>query len=239
MQNRYAGDIGDYGKFGLLRSLGSTGFRIGVNWYLTPDETHNNDGRCVSYLQDDVLCPGDDELRRKLRPIVAGQRSVAALERAGLLDAVFYHAPLDSRAAVDRTASRSEWHANALDCLAGANLIFLDPDNGLMVPSAEGTVKENKYVKLSEIADYCRRNASVIWYQHKARRLDAFYWDQFQEILNLEDFQDMSGVGLKFCTVSQRYYFILMQPEHRGILSAQVSKFLDTPWKNHFSVLFR
>ncbi|MBP7186237.1 MAG: hypothetical protein KBA55_05630 [Ruminococcus sp.] len=32
MQDRYAGDIGDYGKFILLRKL-SEKFRIGINWY--------------------------------------------------------------------------------------------------------------------------------------------------------------------------------------------------------------
>ena len=32
MQDRYAGDIGDYGKFGLLRKL-SEKFSIGINWY--------------------------------------------------------------------------------------------------------------------------------------------------------------------------------------------------------------
>ena len=41
MQNRYAGDIGDYSKLGLLRALHLAGFSIGLNWYLTPDETHN------------------------------------------------------------------------------------------------------------------------------------------------------------------------------------------------------
>lgn len=44
MQNRYVGDIGDFGKLGLLRQLHKTGLSIGVNWYLTPDETHNGDG---------------------------------------------------------------------------------------------------------------------------------------------------------------------------------------------------
>lgn len=29
MQNRYAGDIGDYGKFGMLRALASEGLSIG------------------------------------------------------------------------------------------------------------------------------------------------------------------------------------------------------------------
>ena len=35
MQDRYAGDIGDFGKFGLLRALSSAGLSIGVNWYRT------------------------------------------------------------------------------------------------------------------------------------------------------------------------------------------------------------
>ena len=35
MKNQYVGDIGDYGKYGLLRFLAEKGIRIGVNWYLT------------------------------------------------------------------------------------------------------------------------------------------------------------------------------------------------------------
>jgi len=31
MQNRYVGDIGDFGKLGLLRVLSSNGLSIGVN----------------------------------------------------------------------------------------------------------------------------------------------------------------------------------------------------------------
>ena len=36
MQDRYAGDVGDYGKIGLLRCLEKQGFNIGINWYLVP-----------------------------------------------------------------------------------------------------------------------------------------------------------------------------------------------------------
>ena len=80
MQNRYAGDIGDYGKLGLLRSLSRTGLRIGVNWYLTPDEDHNGDGRHTAYLRDDSYRSFDEDLWRKLREIAnSDQRSVAAL----------------------------------------------------------------------------------------------------------------------------------------------------------------
>ena len=40
--------LGDFSKLGLLRSLRPAGLSIGLNWYLTPDETHNGDGRHVS-----------------------------------------------------------------------------------------------------------------------------------------------------------------------------------------------
>jgi hypothetical protein len=35
MQDRYAGDIGDFGKFGLLKALEQTGLSVGINWYWT------------------------------------------------------------------------------------------------------------------------------------------------------------------------------------------------------------
>lgn len=35
MQDRYAGDIGDYVKIGLLKMLQDHGFKIGINWYRT------------------------------------------------------------------------------------------------------------------------------------------------------------------------------------------------------------
>ena len=39
MKNQYAGDVGDYTKLGILRWLEKVGLSIGLNWYLTPDES--------------------------------------------------------------------------------------------------------------------------------------------------------------------------------------------------------
>ena len=67
MQDQYVGDIGDFGKYGLLRHL--TGMRddaapgdalrLGVVWYLFPDEApkdpnkpDNRDGSLTGYLRD-------------------------------------------------------------------------------------------------------------------------------------------------------------------------------------------
>ena len=49
VQNRYAGDIGDYLKLAILRAL-SRGYRLGIAWWLYPDESHNGDGRHIGYL---------------------------------------------------------------------------------------------------------------------------------------------------------------------------------------------
>ena len=53
MQDRYTGDLGDFSKLGILRALEMAGLSIGVNWYLTPDENHNGDGRHVKYLNQE------------------------------------------------------------------------------------------------------------------------------------------------------------------------------------------
>ena len=48
VKNQYVGDIGDYGKYALLRAL-SCRYSIGVNWYLTPDDDRS-DGKFTDYL---------------------------------------------------------------------------------------------------------------------------------------------------------------------------------------------
>ena len=46
MKNQYFGDIGDYGKYGLLKFLGERDVKIAVNWYLTKnDKNKPGDGK--------------------------------------------------------------------------------------------------------------------------------------------------------------------------------------------------
>ena len=74
MQNRYVGDIGDYLKLGILRAL-SPGFHLGIAWWLFPDESHNRDGRHISYLSHpDQWRHFDPDLFDTLREIVFTRR---------------------------------------------------------------------------------------------------------------------------------------------------------------------
>lgn len=238
MQNRYVGDIGDFGKLGMLRAISKTGLSIGVNWYLTPNENHNGDGRLVGYLHNEQYRVCDKALWQVLGRIVdCGQRQVSALEKSDLLRAVYFSKVLDFRnkSKSERVSCRKDWHAAALEELHGCDIVFVDPDNGLMVPSAEGTVKSNKYVTSGELMDYYNRGASVIYYQHKARRQDAFYVEQHKHLL--KDFAEASEIGLKFLTTSLRYYFFILQQNHKEQITDCIKDMLKTPWQKHFQMV--
>lgn len=238
MQDRYTGDIGDFGKLGLLRKLGAR-LSIGVNWYLAPDETHNGDGRHTKYLEKDSFCACDDLLWNVLKQIVqSGERKVSALENADLLSAVYFseEVPFSGATKVERKTSRKEWHQQALEALKGCDLVFVDPDNGLMVPSAQGGPKSVKFVLPEELEDYYKQGSSVVYYQHKARRADEFYMKQHQELLASGAFVGATGTGLKFIPTSQRYYFFIVQPKHKAIIDTCIEELLATPWNKCFVV---
>jgi hypothetical protein len=95
MQNRYVGDIGDYLKLGVLRAL-SPGFHLGIAWWLFPDESHNRDGRHISYLnRPDQWRHFDPDLFDTLHEIVSsGRRHVHALEAAGVLPGAIFASEL-------------------------------------------------------------------------------------------------------------------------------------------------
>lgn len=240
MQNRYTGDIGDFGKLGLLRQISRMGLSIGVNWYLTPDETHNGDGRHIGYLKNNTFRTCDEQLWSALGQVVtANRRRVSELERPDILKAHFFAQMLDFTGLnkTERQTFRREWHTAAMDKLRACDIIFVDPDNGLIVPSAEGTPKSNKFVLPFELREYYRAGASVIYYQHKARRPDAFYAEQNDRLIKTGGFPDAKGTGLKFRTTSQRYYFFLMQPSHAETMMRCIEQMIKPPWSNHFEVL--
>ena len=237
MQNRYVGDIGDYGKMGLLRQVSRSGMSVGLNWYLTPDETHNNDGSHVAYLCNRSYAPCDKDLWERLGKIVAsGNRCIKELEVPEILPAAYYSAVLDfsDTPKADRALLRWQWHTAAMDKLRNCDVIFVDPDNGLIVPSAEGSLKSNKYVLPMELAEYYRAGKSVIYYQHKARLPDSFYVAQNEALVSSGAFPGAKTMGLKFRPFSVRYYFFLMQPHHADALNACVERMHSGPWAKCF-----
>lgn len=172
MQHRYVGDIGDYVKLAILRAL-SPGRRLGVAWWLFPDENHNRNGMHLEYLDRpkewrhydptlfDVLCL----IRRE------GKRNIRLLEPL-LPNAVFVveRIPSDIQPIADRPAARRAWFRRVVDQLDGTDLVFLDPDNGIAPQSLSLTRQESgKSVLLEEIDILARNGQSLVIYHHQTR----------------------------------------------------------------------
>src|SRR6202023_1504434 len=186
MQNRYVGDVGDFAKYGLLRSLAGTSvekpIRLGVVWCLYPNESHNSDGRHISYLRRPEFVELDMVLVAALQQIVEScRRSISAVAKAGIFprDTIFCDqlvrlpegAPTKR---AERLLYRSRWLQSCLDLTQTSELVFFDPDNGLEVASVpKHHPNAGKYIYWDELALFWKRGLSLLIYHHLNRTRPA------------------------------------------------------------------
>jgi len=169
MKNQYFGDINDYRKYGLLRALQATGDgSLLVAWMLTPDDG-GRDGGFRSYLEArPIWANHDPDLFAGLADLlrVSSQPSVSLIERSQLLPRTRYH----SAVVPDGRLERDGWRKELLRAASGVDLVFLDPDNGIEVPSKPvGRKGSSKYVTWQEIQALWEGGCSLLIYQHFRR----------------------------------------------------------------------
>ena len=232
MQDRYAGDIGDYGKIGLLRALSTAGLSIGVNWYRTiplASELTRDDGR---YRIPQNLFYCDVELAKTLFEISRPdnpERSIQSLEDAKLISgAVYFSEPV-------RIADRSGWHKEAMTTLADCNLVFLDPDNGLQVKSVSTrSAKSVKYALYEEVGAYVTAKQSVVIYNHRCRKKWDVYTRSITEQLRLKSgLPDQPIRMITFPRFSVRDYFIISAtPEHDQRIRSALGLLENSAWRS-------
>jgi hypothetical protein len=252
MQDRYTGDVGDFAKYGLLRQLlkpSASGekLRLAVLWYLVDDEDGNSDGKHVSYLRDDRMRACDPALHDTIKLLVEiNDRSVASVERSGVLppdQTVFFSVRLPSlnsgrQGDVSAIDARRQWFLSALEASQGADLVFLDPDNGLEVASAPlASAKASKYVYLDEVAAITQRGQSVLIYQHHNRSAPGEV--QTSGALNkLRSAapQCSNVTAITFRRGSVRSFFLLSARSHSKILRARMANLQRGAWASYFSL---
>ena len=173
MKNQYVGDIGDYGKYSLLRAFSNAGVKIGINWYLT-DRDKTNDGKFTRYLEKpEKYGMYDPFVFQKLKDVASEEdKSVQDIQATGILPgAVYYPNSLHPQGKpADRKDQRLSWFANSLPVLNDAELIFLDPDNGLLLCNDPAKRGAEKYALPDEIINYYETDHNVVYYCHKGRR---------------------------------------------------------------------
>lgn len=245
MQDRYAGDVGDFGKFSLLRSLvDNTEYKLGVIWYLFPDESHNGDGGHIDYLTKAEFKNCDKYLCEKLSTVVNGHRSVAELEKKELLpvNTVYFSDRLDfhlkypsqkKRDKEDRKAKRQEWLNRALIKTSDCSAIFLDPDNGLQIESCSkiNQMKSGKFAYYSEIAPLTKGKAVSIIYHHLNRHKNhGTHGNQIRTRLDeLRKIINPTGAifALRYRPYSPRVYFILTDKSEENRIEECLMTFLS------------
>ena len=250
MQNRYVGDVADFGKYGLLRFLsghtaedGLPPLALGVAWYLHPDRCGNADGKFVGYLQPTeanreqyrACDPGMWEQLGRL--VNAGARCTHCVETAQILpDGTHYHTALhhywpDMPRSL-RVAVREHWLSSAIKATKDADLVLLDPDNGIADEAKMFLAAGPRYVYLSDIRRFWERDKSLVIYHHLGHngKADA----QIRDTADcLRDALGAEPIPLRFHRGTALAFFVIPQPQHRELIERRVGSFMDAGWGKH------
>jgi hypothetical protein len=201
MQDRYAGDVGDFGKFAILRALAG-GRRLGVCWYRCSGAgEHNHDGKHVDYL-------ARPERYRHLDPtafdamarVVRSERSLRALERCDLVPGATYHGDEVPR----RRDERRAWFARLCRAVDHCDLVFTDADNGL-----EWSTLGPKCVARDEVRALRRRGRALLLYHHQTRRAGGAPAEIERFAAWLFDIGARSVEAVRLRPYSSRFYLLV------------------------------
>lgn len=241
MQDRFVGDIGDFGKYGLLRAL--TGLwpllppkdrlSLGVVWCVPDDMTErttkSTHGLKVDYLsRPEIYRNSDHDLFDFLRSLVSeSKRSIRSIEDSDILGSNTLFC--DNRIP-EEPAARGEWAYDAQEIMKEQNIIFLDPDTGL-IPARQRSAS-TKHVYPQDIKTFLAPAQTIIVYQHHAYT-DPQVEGQRRNWSNT--LRSLQFQGYAMLCFEQRDFIILPAAKHAKLIDARLAKMLAGPWGQHFT----
>ncbi len=257
MQDKYVGDIGDFGKYGLLRVLtqglagcvdgkpsglgdGERQLRLGVIWhYVAVRRQLPPLGLAFKYILDPNalerdLIQCDPELYDILSGLIGNnRRSVGAVEQSAALpkDTVYFRDPVNNPA-----MPREVWFQRAIDAVRNCDVVFLDPDNGLADDNGNPNGINPEHATYQEAAKLWEPGKSLVIYQHldrtPAEELIGFHAANLRRQLGISG-PPGSIIALRFHRRFARVFFVipnLTDPSAAQLLRARVQAFLDCGW---------
>jgi hypothetical protein len=254
VQDRYTGDVGDFGKYGLVRALCGGDLSLGVVWYLVPDEDRPGDGGHVGYLDPTPAnlrrfrdC--DPALYNTLGEIVrSGRRRVASLREDGALPegTIFYEAVLSfdgmpgigPGATSRRLEHREAWVRGALVATRGCDVVFADPDNGLETGIPRTRVNGPKFAYFDELAPYLDRGQSLVVYHHLNRERGTTWESLVLKRLSQVGERLAESFVLLYRPFVGRAFFVVPSEAHKEILCERAERVARDPcWSQHFTLI--
>lgn len=252
MRHAYVADVGDFGKYGLLRALHRKrpACRLGVVWYLTDTEERNNDGRHDGYLRGaPSKCSHfrdcDPDLYDRLATIRRNRRlSVRLIESKSILPTTtrFYRrvVPGRSKKVVGSAfwTARTKWLEGACDSVRDADLVFLDPDNGIVFRD-DPNIRENGGRKLShkhaywhELESLLCDGKSVVAYHHLGRQRGGHHL-QIQTCLQTIRARGYRAFGIHYRRGSARVFFVIPPNAEARKWLLDACRQFATSWSAH------
>lgn len=239
MRDSYVADVGDFGKYALLNTLAGTDVRLGVLWCRNSEPDATQDGRFTEYPE---LRACDPNLYDRLAQILKDkQRTLAHVENKQILpsNAIFYgtampapKTPCFSSAAREvQSQLRAAWFEDGFKKLSEAELVFLDPDNGIATTRAKKHWRSSvKYVFEDEVTEWLKRSQSVVLYQHQQRR---------SLIEQVSDQRKILAAGqtchvVSFHRRAVRIYYIIPTDDYEFRIAERLTCFLAGAWGKHF-----
>jgi hypothetical protein len=260
MRHEYVGDVGDFGKYGLLRALGLSepSYRLGMIWYLTDGVERGNDGRHDGYLKNGSIgyresfrrCDQDlyDVMARIRR---APQLNIKLVEKCGILarNTRYYNRALPDGptngiarlTTIQHWIARNQWHSEAMETVIDADYVFTDPDNGILFPTGEDesmrSVKPSrKHSYWHELNAFLSRGNSVVAYHHLGRR-GGGHVEQIANCLKRIKSLGHDAMAIHYRRGSARAFFVIpTSVEHKEWLFGAAQMFA-TNWAAHCAVV--
>ena len=254
MQHRYVPDLGDFSKFAVIDALCGRGQdRTALIWYLVdPHEVgdhHNNDGKHTTYLDEDRFgyAQCHPELYRRFQAIHrTGEKHVGVYARHNVLPNVTYFSePMsyDGYTYAQREAWRAGWLDRAVQMAADAELVVLDPDNGLM-PDRLSIRSQSaiKYATLDECkAFYSGGQRTLVVYQHAHRQGTVAEQAEraFDRIAQHLGVSREEVFALRFHRGTSRLYVVIPGHSQHDVMRQRAADLIASAWgeRGHFSLI--
>ncbi len=250
MKEQYLGDVKDYGKFRLLKLLcETTGLRLGVNWYLTVNDSSKQGNHGT--IQN---CK--DSLYSTVAGLKKPNATAADVMYSNILpeNTVYYNSLLEYSTQPVNKTRRYNWHQAALKVLDNCNIIFLDPDTGIIANEyhdERGVAKDNffrpneqrdgtRYVSITEIKNYLANGKSLVLFQYGIRvgGIDAQLHTVNQKLTQFIGRPTNSYIFRYSQSVNDEIAFIFyVQPAHKQRMERFERALLDSsaPWSIYFA----
>jgi hypothetical protein len=147
MKVQYFGDVNDYRKFALLRLPATVGgFKIGVCWMLTPNDSRKDGGKRANLELPGKWQEYDSSLFIELNEVLKepDPDDLPRIERKGLLPNATFFNDLTP----EERGARANFHKACLAAFDGRDIVFFDPGQRPQCSVSSEGMEEFRQVRL-------------------------------------------------------------------------------------------